>query len=294
MRTPGDLHSLLIEMTKYLDILFHHVFGFAFILLVLPLGLSAALVALYPTAEAGASIWVNDPNYLGVAAAQTSDWNQYLTPAQNESDILGQMLQTETFQKQVTAQLDSSSVWRSTRERSDTAGSYTNNLKINVDGSHLLNLTFICPRANLCVQVLQATIDVYKRALDQQQQQQAKAASSFYAGQLKQARAVFGQYVDTSPDGIHWARAPRRILPALGDYMMVTRDHRNRRWWLNERAAGKGGRNAALRTGKDLWHWSDPEIVFDNGPEGENGRLFATRHQVIGKLAVAAIPLHIG
>src|SRR5207245_9833425 len=123
----------------------------------------------YPTAEAGASIWVNDPNYLGVAAAQTSDWNQYLTPAQNESDILGQMLQTETFQKQVTAQLDSSSVWRNTRERSDTAGSYTNNLKINVDGSHLLNLTFICPRANLCVQVLQATIDVYTRALDQQQ-----------------------------------------------------------------------------------------------------------------------------
>ena len=189
MRTPGDLHSLLSEMTKYLDILFHHVFGFAFVLLALPLSLSAALVVLYPTSEAGASIWVNDPTYLGVAAAQTSDWNQYLTPAQNESDILGQMLQTATFQKQVSAQLDSNNAWRSTRERSSTVGSYANNLKINVDGSHLLNLTFTCPRSDLCVQVLQATIDVYKRALDQQQQQQAKAASTFYAGQLKQAHA---------------------------------------------------------------------------------------------------------
>jgi uncharacterized protein involved in exopolysaccharide biosynthesis len=179
----------MIEMTKYLDILFHHVFGFAFILLVLPLGLSAGLIVLYPTAEAGASLWVNDPNYLGVAAAQTSDWNQYLTPAQNESDILGQMLQTETFQKQMTAQLDSNNVWQGTRERSGTLSSSTTNLKINLDGSHLLNLTFTCPRANLCVQVLQATIDVYKRALDQQQQQQAKAASTFYAAQLKQAHA---------------------------------------------------------------------------------------------------------
>jgi hypothetical protein len=74
--------------------------------------------------------------------------------------------------------------------------------------------------------------------------------------QVAQARAVFGQYLDTSPDGIHWTRKPRRLLSAVGDYMMVTRDHRNRRWWLNERAKGRGGRNAALRTGRDLIHWS--------------------------------------
>ncbi|MBM3459133.1 MAG: hypothetical protein FJX77_11450, partial [Armatimonadetes bacterium] len=92
--------------------------------------------------------------------------------------------------------------------------------------------------------------------------------------QVEQARAVFGQYVDTSPDGIHWTRRPRRTLGAIGDYMMVTRDHRNRRWWLNERARGQGGRNAALRTGRDLYRWGAPEIVFDNGPDSDNGRLW--------------------
>ena len=91
--------------------------------------------------------------------------------------------------------------------------------------------------------------------------------------QVKQARAVFGQYLDTSPDGIHWSRRPRRILRAVGDYMMVTRDHRNRRWWLNERTAGKSGRNAALRTSQDLIHWSDPQVVFDNGAESGQGRI---------------------
>jgi hypothetical protein len=92
--------------------------------------------------------------------------------------------------------------------------------------------------------------------------------------QLKQARAVFGQYMDTSPDGIHWARKPRRILSAVGDYMMVTRDHRNGRWWLNERAPRQKGRNAALRTSKGLLRWSETEVIFGDGSDPGYGRDF--------------------
>ncbi|MFN0051308.1 MAG: hypothetical protein ACKV0T_03905 [Planctomycetales bacterium] len=92
----------------------------------------------------------------------------------------------------------------------------------------------------------------------------------------RQAATIIGQYLDTSPDGIHWARQPRRISHgAGGDYMMVLRDDRNRRWWLNERSAkGTGGRNAALRVGTNFTNWSEPEIIFDNGPESEFGKLF--------------------
>ncbi|MBW3540719.1 MAG: hypothetical protein KY476_10645 [Planctomycetes bacterium] len=94
------------------------------------------------------------------------------------------------------------------------------------------------------------------------------------AAQVAQARRVFGQYMDTSPDGLRWTRRPRRILSAVGDYMMVTRDHRSGRWWLNERASSGRGRNAALRTSTDLVHWSEPEIIFDNEEESGFGRLF--------------------
>ncbi len=86
---------------------------------------------------------------------------------------------------------------------------------------------------------------------------------------------VFGQYLDTSPDGIHWERKPRRMVPArYGDYMMVTRDERNRRWWLNERGRTLTGRNVALRTGTDFTDWSQPELVFDNQEESGFGRQF--------------------
>ena len=81
--------------------------------------------------------------------------------------------------------------------------------------------------------------------------------------QLAKSRRVFGQYMDTSPDGIHWTRCPKRLMSARGgDYMLVTRDRRNRQWWLNERAHDQGGRNASLRTSKDWKNWSDLEVIF--------------------------------
>ena len=95
------------------------------------------------------------------------------------------------------------------------------------------------------------------------------------AAQVARSRSVFGQYMDTSPDGIHWTRRPQRLFPALGGaYMMVTRDHRNRRWWLNERAHDQGGRNASLRTSKDWRAWSKLEVVFGKGSDPQFNKTF--------------------
>lgn len=87
--------------------------------------------------------------------------------------------------------------------------------------------------------------------------------------EIAHARTVMGQYLDTSPDGVHWTRRLKRLLPMrYGDYMMVTRDERNKRWWLNERALNVFGRNAALRTSSDLIEWSDPaEMAYFNQPD---------------------------
>ena len=56
--------------------------------------------------------------------------------------------------------------------------------------------------------------------------------------------------------------------------MMVMRDERNRRWWLNERPFALRGRNVGLRTSSDLIDWSDPaECVLFNTPDmGYGGR----------------------
>ena len=93
--------------------------------------------------------------------------------------------------------------------------------------------------------------------------------------QVQAARAVWGQYLDTSPDGVHWTRRPRRVLPARhGDYMLVTRDQANDRWWLNERAQVLFGRNVALRTSTDLINWDAPRVVFSSDASMGFGRDF--------------------
>lgn len=94
--------------------------------------------------------------------------------------------------------------------------------------------------------------------------------------QIQAARRVWGQYLDTSPDGVHWAKEPRLVAPSGGgDYMMVTRDERNGRWWMSQRPKALAGRNAGLRYSDDLLHWTDPvEPVFVNGPDAAFGRLW--------------------
>ena len=71
--------------------------------------------------------------------------------------------------------------------------------------------------------------------------------------QVAQAYEVFGHYLDTSPDGIYWTRKPRRFHDSVSDYMMVTRDYRNHRWWLNDRLPdAKGGLlTIGLRSDRD-------------------------------------------
>ncbi|MFO0916908.1 MAG: hypothetical protein U0872_01155 [Planctomycetaceae bacterium] len=93
----------------------------------------------------------------------------------------------------------------------------------------------------------------------------------------QQASRVFGQYIDTSPDGIHWTRRPRRVSRgASGDYMVVMRDDRGQKWWLNERGTPKGGGkpSPALRTSRDLVNWSDSVVMFENGPDSDFGKTF--------------------
>lgn len=92
--------------------------------------------------------------------------------------------------------------------------------------------------------------------------------------QIREARSVWGQYIDTSPDGLHWTKEPRMLVTAEhGDYMMVMRDERNSRWLLNQRPASNTGRAAGLRTSHDIESWPDTvNTIFENGPDSDSGR----------------------
>ena len=82
---------------------------------------------------------------------------------------------------------------------------------------------------------------------------------------MQRFREPRNKYLVTSPDGIRW-NSPLIFVKGCaggGDYSGVTRDHRNGRWWFNDRAPvgmpGVGFRSAGLCSSADLLDW--PENV---------------------------------
>jgi hypothetical protein len=90
------------------------------------------------------------------------------------------------------------------------------------------------------------------------------------------AAKTWTQCMDTSPDGLHWTKRPTMLVEAkYGDYMMVGRDRRNQRWWINQRPPCPHGRAAGLRYSTDLATFTDPpESIFAADAEGDFGRTF--------------------
>jgi len=94
--------------------------------------------------------------------------------------------------------------------------------------------------------------------------------------QWEAAAKTWVQCLDTSPDGLHWTKRPTVLIQARhGDYMLVARDQRNRRWWLNQRPPSSHGRAAGLRYSTDLVTFTDPpEAIFVPDAETGFGRHF--------------------
>src|SRR5450759_5867605 len=98
-------------MAKYVEILFRHRLRFLILLLVLPVELAAACIALFPHQSAVSSLWVDTPAYISISAA-ASGWDQYLTPAQNTVDALDQLRSTDSFVKSLSTNLDATNTFQ--------------------------------------------------------------------------------------------------------------------------------------------------------------------------------------
>jgi hypothetical protein len=79
-------------------------------------------------------------------------------------------------------------------------------------------------------------------------------------------RKARGKYITFSPDGLHWDQLLVRLnADGQGDRCLVVRDHRDGRWWLNNRPA-TAYEAAGLATSTDLIHWTptEPHLFRDS------------------------------
>jgi uncharacterized protein involved in exopolysaccharide biosynthesis len=192
-------------LAKYVDILFRHRLRFLILLVVLPVEVAIACIPIFPHESAVSSLWVDTPAYFSISPAATG-WNQYLTPAQNTQDALDQLRNTGAFVHTLGLDLDTIGTFRDTAERNSVLASVTTDLHVTATGSHLVVMTYTCPREPICTNVLTNTVQIYRNWLADQQTAQAKVAIDFYTGQLNDAVAklqadetALNQYVDSHP-----------------------------------------------------------------------------------------------
>lgn len=182
-------------MARYIEMLFRNWKRFAVILIVLPLPASMATLLYFRTFTATTNLWVDQPTYFGTNANlagsnNVSGWNQYLTPAQNQKDVLDQYLQTTSFRYAIGDQLVTSGV-TDLKVRTQLIDSIPKNLHVVANGSHLLSIDFSCDRASNCTALLSSTIAVFQGRLTDALKAQEQLSTSFLQSQLEPAQTRY-------------------------------------------------------------------------------------------------------
>ena len=174
-------------MAKYIDLLFRHRLRFVLLIFVVPSLLAGSCIFLFPHQTSSSSLWVDSPAYVDISPS-VQGWNQYLTPSQNTVDALNQLRVTDRFVGTLRSTLDSMGAFQDDGERQSIPTNASTDITITAPGSHLVGLSYTCPREPLCSQVLTATEEIYRQWLTDQQSAQASVAIDFYTGQLKDAQ----------------------------------------------------------------------------------------------------------
>jgi uncharacterized protein involved in exopolysaccharide biosynthesis len=176
-------------MARYLETLLRNRLRFVILLLIAPLSLGASSVLLLRGYEGTASLWISDPGYLGQGVAPIN-WNQRLSPAQNTTDTLRQLLSTHAFDEQVSDKLVAADAVSDPNSASQLAQSLASQLRISADGTHLVRLSFSNPSQGVALAVLDTTIALYVAHEAQAQQAQLDVSVTFLSAQVTTAESA--------------------------------------------------------------------------------------------------------
>lgn len=170
-------------MARYLETLLRYRMRFLILIVIAPLSLGASGVLLLRSYEGTANLWISDPTYLGQNVAPV-DWNPRLSPAQNATESLRQLLATRAFDEQVANKLVATGAPSGAPGVSQLTPSIGSDLRVVADGTHLVRLTFFSPDQRVALAVLRSTISVYLEHAALAQQSQLDVSTTFFSTQV--------------------------------------------------------------------------------------------------------------
>ena len=174
-------------MAKVAEVLFRNRIRFVALVLI-PFAVGGAVTVVFASYPATATLKIEDPSAFG-ASFTPAGWTAGLTPAQNLADSVGQVVKTPAFAQSLSDRLTAAGAVSGPSDLRQTIASVTVNFKASPSGSHLVTLTYSCPRPSLCQSVMSDAIAIYQEQVVGIQRAQANTANAFWAGQLKDAQA---------------------------------------------------------------------------------------------------------
>jgi hypothetical protein len=145
--------------------------------------------------EAWTGIWVDRPTYLSFSQA---GWNNYATPAQNQTNALNEQLRTRSFMMDIARRTQLAPLIGNPKGEDRILTIFNNGLTITPTGEHLLVLHFRADTAKLSYDLLNATVDAFKEGAATDRVNQASLAISFYQSQLQDAQDQVNKLTSTA------------------------------------------------------------------------------------------------
>lgn len=178
-----------VRLSRYVEILFRFWIRFVILLVLIPAAVGAASIVFFPSYKASSSLWVDTPSYYGSRFTPVG-WNQYLTPAQNETDSLTQLMSTQSFVGTLGDRLAASGAVTDPAERRQVLGAIYTTLKVRAIGSHLMTLSINCDRRDVCIAILTEAITLFREQETKLQQDQADLGIAFLSTELTRAQTA--------------------------------------------------------------------------------------------------------
>jgi len=167
-------------------------------LVAVPAAIVYALLSGSDTYQSVGRVWVERPSFLRSAIGNS--WNSYLSPAQNQADLVNQRLKTDDFAQRVAM------VASATAARPVIADEVKRGAWAAADGSNLVKVGFNGPEPKAAQAIAAAVIAEYAKVEREQTLADANQAKLFYEGEIttaeaeyNSAREALGAYLVTCP-----------------------------------------------------------------------------------------------
>lgn len=195
-----------------------------------------AIVTAPMSYETQAAIWVDRPAYLPVS----DDWNPYITPAQNQSGRLAELMTTRSFLADIAKRTSLAPLLGTPEGEERIRETIALQFTQWPTGSHVLMLHFQARTPQLSLAVLDAITQAFKERAVTDRVTQATLATSFFQGRLQsadeelvKANDALSQFIAANPrlaalnagqrseDGSpsQAALPPEAVDPQLGEFL---------------------------------------------------------------------------